>query len=434
MDELQTIQRRHEAESAVVGSFFLEPDLAYETILTPEHFTNTQNRLVFEAVKRLTEKAEPIDVVMVIQELAETGNIENAGGTDTIMQLSESVPTTSNFKFYESIVLDEYKRRLMISAAAEYLNNPTDEQAGTLSKVITEVQEIGVTGEKTKLDVLFEIQNQLSTDAGGIKGADTGYPALNSMTGGLHGGDLIIVAARPSVGKTAFAINIANNVCKAGGAADIFSLEMPEEQLTKRILSSIANVNAGKWQNPFKFFSQEDHKAIQTAIGIYSQWAMNIHDHPRQTVADIRAQVRKTQRENPGKKHVVVVDYLQLITSIGEFAREDLRIGAMTRELKLMARQFNVPIILLSQLSRSVEQRQDKRPMMSDLRESGAIEQDADVIAFLYRDDYYDKETENKNVIEIILSKQRNGPTGTVELAFVKEYSKFVSLERRYDG
>lgn len=434
MDELQNVQRRHEAESAVCGSFFLEPDLAYETVLTPEHFTNHQIRFIFEAIKKLTEKTIPIDAIMVIQELAEAGKVEDAGGTEKIMNLAESVPTTANFKFYEGIVLDDYKKRLMVQAASEYLNNPTDEQAATLSKTITDAQEIGVNTEATKTDVLLEIQRQLSTDMGGIKGVDTGFTELNSMTGGLHGGDLIIVAARPSVGKTAFAINLAQNGCKAGGVADVFSLEMPEEQLTKRILSSIGNVNAGKWQNPFKLFNEQDHKSINTAMGIYSQWQMNIHDHPRQTVADIRAAVRKTQRENPGKKHIVVIDYLQLITPVGKFDREDLKIGAMTRELKLMARQFNVPIILLSQLSRSVEQRQDKRPMMSDLRESGAIEQDADVIAFLYREDYYDKETENKNIVELILAKQRNGPTGTVELAFLKEFSKFVNLERRFEA
>ncbi|WP_368043846.1 DnaB helicase C-terminal domain-containing protein [Weizmannia sp. WK01] len=221
--------------------------------------------------------------------------------------------------------------------------------------------------------------------------------------------------------------------CVTGGVADVFSLEMPEKQLTQRMLSAIGNIEGAKWRNPYRTFSDEDRNRAMKAIGIYDKWLMNIHDESTQTVAEIRAAVRKTQRKYPDLKHIVVIDYLQLITTLGKFDRHDLAIGSITRELKQMARQFNVPVVLLSQLSRGVEQRQDKHPMMSDLRDSGSIEQDADMIMFLYREDYYERDTDAKNIVEINIAKQRNGPVGTVQLAFMKEYSKFLPLERRYE-
>ncbi|MGG3449918.1 DnaB-like helicase C-terminal domain-containing protein [Domibacillus aminovorans] len=187
-----------------------------------------------------------------------------------------------------------------------------------------------------------------------------------------------------------------------------------------------------KWRNTFKMFTDQDKQRAKYAMDAYNKWDIYIHDDSRQTLADIRAAVRKTKREHPDQKHIVVIDYLQLITPIGKFERNDLAVGHITRELKQMARQFDVPVMLLSQISRAVVQRQHKRPMMSDLRDSGSIEQNADLVSFLYRDDYYDKESSAKNIVEVILAKQRNGPIGTVELLFIKEYSKFMNIGRRY--
>ncbi|MCY9151042.1 DnaB helicase C-terminal domain-containing protein [Bacillus haynesii] len=258
---------------------------------------------------------------------------------------------------------------------------------------------------------------------------------LRRDSNGWQDGDLIVLAARPSMGKTAFALHMGKSNCEKGGVTDIFSLEMPDKQLTHRLLSNLGNIEGSKWKNPRKFFSDHDYRNATKAIGEYEKWNINIHDQPAQTLADIRSKIRKTKKENPdNKKHLVIIDYLQLIRAIGKYERRDLEVGSITAELKEMARAFKIPIILLSQLSRAVEQRQDKRPMMSDLRESGSIEQDADVVMFLYRDDYYNKNSELKNIIEIDLAKQRNGPTGIIQASFIKEYGRFINLARQMDA
>ncbi|MED0665741.1 replicative DNA helicase [Bacillus badius] len=423
-----------EVENTVLGSIFLEPDLAYETNLTVEHFSRAANRIIFEAIQKLAEQNVPVDVMTVTQKLLENEQIENVGGVSYLTELAESVPTTANFPYYQAMLIEQYKKRLMTRAASDYLANPTEETAEKMYSTFIEAQEMGQKPSQSKIEVLGEIFDEIYEDAGELTGISSGLMELDRMTGGWQSSDLIVIAGRPSMGKTAYALGLAKACCEQGGVADIFSLEMPQKQLIKRFLSSIGNIEGSKWRNSFKLFTEQDKKRAQYAMDIYNKWSINIHDNPRQTVADIRAAVRKTKREHPGKKHIVVIDYLQLITPIGKFERHDLAVGHITRELKQMARQFDVPVMLLSQLSRAVEQRQDKRPMMSDLRDSGSIEQDADIVSFLYRDDYYNSESEAKNIVEVILAKQRNGPVGTVQLAFVKEYSQFLNLERRFDG
>lgn len=429
MDNLIETNAILEAESMVLGAIFLEPDIIHEITLEPEHFSISKNRIIFKTLRELSAENTGIDVVTVVNKLGD--QLENIGGISYLTDLAAYCPTTENIQAYERIVFEQYKKRKLISAASKYLNEPTEESAEELYTTYIEIQEVGVKKESTKQDVLLDIYEEMTKDKGELTGADTGFTDLNDMTGGLNGGDLIIVAGRPSMGKTAFALNIGGNNCKSGGVTDIFSLEMPEKQLVQRMLSSIGNIEGSKWRNPYRLFSEDDHNNATKAIGIYEGWDIYIHDEPKQTVADIRAAVRKTQRNHPDQKHVVIIDYLQLITILGRFERNDLAIGSITRELKQMARQFDVPVILLSQLSRSVEQRQDKRPMLSDLRDSGSIEQDADLVMFLYRDDYYDKESQNKNIVEVILAKHRNGPVGTIQLAFTKEYSKFLNLDLR---
>jgi len=420
-----------EAENMVLGAVFLEPELIDEIILEPEHMNHMKNRLILKAMKELQSENVGIDTATVANKLG--SNLENAGGISYITSLAVSCPSTANIASYQNIVLEQYKTRKLVEAAANFLNNKTDQAADDMYRVYVEMQEVGLKKERSKRETLIEIYNEMNEDHGELTGIDTGFKDLNDMTGGLNGGDLIIVAARPSMGKTAFALNLAMKCCATGGVADVFSLEMPEKQLTQRMLSAIGNIHGAKWRNPYRTFSDDDRDRAIKAIGIYDKWLMNIHDESTQTVAEIRAAVRKTQRKHPDQKHIVVIDYLQLITTLGKFDRHDLAIGSITRELKQMARQFDVPVVLLSQLSRGVEQRQDKHPMMSDLRDSGSIEQDADMIMFLYREDYYDRDTDAKNIVEINIAKQRNGPVGTVQLAFMKEYSKFLPLERRYE-
>lgn len=419
------------AESMILGAVFLEPEVIHEITLEPEHFSSTRNNLLFKAMQELAAENVKIDLPVIADKLG--SQLEGIGGISYLTDLAVACPSTGNIDAYQRIVIEKYKNRTLVASAASFLNAQTEEKADEFYKTYIEMQELGVKNSKTKQDVLMEIHSDMTEDKGEMTGIDTGFTDLNNMTGGLNGGDLIIVAARPSMGKTAFALNLAKSCCEDGGVADIFSLEMPEKQLTQRLLSAMVNISGAKWRNPYRMFSEEDNNKAIHAIGKYGDWYINIHDESQQTIADIRARVRKTQREYPDQNHIVVIDYLQLITQVGKFDRHDLAIGDMTRQLKQMARHFNVPVVLLSQLSRAVEQRQDKRPMMSDLRDSGSIEQDADLIMFLYRDDYYDKESKNQNIVEINLAKHRNGPVGTVQLAFVKEYSQFLNLERRWE-
>jgi replicative DNA helicase len=273
----------------------------------------------------------------------------------------------------------------------------------------------------------YEQIESLHYNKGGLKGLSTGFIDLDKMTSGFQKSDLIIVAARPSMGKTAFALNVAQNVAlRTGETVAIFSLEMSSAQLVMRMIASEGNIDAQAFRTGN--LNEEDWEKLTMSIGTLSEASIFIDDTPGITIFDIRAKLRRLQAEHG--LGLVMIDYLQLISGRGIDSRQQ-EISEISRSLKLMAREFNVPIIALSQLSRAVEQRQDKRPMLSDLRESGSIEQDADMVAFLYRDDYYNEESEKKNIAEIIIGKQRNGPVGRVELLFLKNYNKFLSLEIR---
>jgi replicative DNA helicase len=429
---MQNIIQNIDAEQAVLGSILLEGDLIKEVSLSPEHLSHPQHRVIFQAMRDVEKLGEPVDLVTIVTKLGDA--VESVGGVDYLSRLAASIPSTANIEAYQRLIFESYRLREMQRLSFDFANEPTEEKITAMYQKINELQELGVTNTRTKQDILYEIYNDMHEEKGEITGIDTGFEDLNKMTGGWQNGDLIILAARPSMGKTALLLNFVMNNCSKGGVADIFSLEMPDKQLVHRMLSAIGNINGSKWRNPRKYFSENDFTAATEAIGDYESWTINIHDQAKQTIADIRAAIRRTKRDNPGKKHIVAIDYLQLISIVGKFERNDLAIGYITRELKQMARAFDVPIILLSQLSRAVEQRQDKRPMMSDLRDSGSIEQDADIIMFLYRDDYYNKESEKKNIVEVNLAKHRNGPTGSIELLFRKEYGKFLDLTRQMEA
>jgi len=430
---MQNILQNVEAEQALLGCILVESDLIKELSLQPEHFSETRHQVIFKAMREVQKLGKSVDMVTTVTKLGDS--VEQVGGIQYLTDLGSAVASTANFLAYQTLIYDAYRLREMKKDAIEFANTPTDDGITELYKRAMELQEIGIEKARTKQDVLMEIYNDMHEEKEDITGINTGLIDLNAMTGGWQDGDLIVLAARPSMGKTAFALHMGKSNCEKGGVTDIFSLEMPDKQLTHRLLSNLGNIEGSKWKNPRKFFSDRDYENATKAIGEYEKWNINIHDQPAQSLADIRSKIRKTKKENPdNKKHLVIIDYLQLIRAIGKYERRDLEVGSITADLKKMARAFKIPIILLSQLSRAVEQRQDKRPMMSDLRESGSIEQDADVVMFLYRDDYYNKNSELKNIIEIDLAKQRNGPTGMIQASFIKEYGRFINLSRQMDA
>jgi replicative DNA helicase len=432
-----------EAEQAVLGAIFLDSSaltLASE-ILIPEDFYRASHQKIFNAMLKVADKGEPVDLVTVTAELADAKMLEEIGGVSYLSELADSVPTAANVEYYARIVEEKSILRRLIRTATSIAQegytreDEVDALLNEAEKKIMEVSQRKNAGAFQNIkDILVQTYDNiemLHNRKGEITGIPTGFIELDRMTAGFQRSDLIIVAARPSVGKTAFALNIAQNVAtKTNENVAIFSLEMSAQQLVMRMLCAEGNINAQNLRTGK--LTPEDWGKLTMAMGSLSNAGIYIDDTPGIRISEIRAKCRRLKQESG--LGMVLIDYLQLIQGSGR-NRENRQqeVSEISRSLKALARELEVPVIALSQLSRSVEQRQDKRPMMSDIRESGSIEQDADIVAFLYRDDYYDKESENKNIIEIIIAKQRNGPVGTVQLAFIKEYNKFVNLERRFD-
>ncbi|WP_188456036.1 replicative DNA helicase [Virgibacillus oceani] len=415
----------YEAEAAVLGAVLLDGTLFKELEVEEEFFYHARHKRIYRAMKEAFDKGEFIDCVVTTTYLGEA--INQVGGTVYLLKMTESVASTASMKHHERLILDAYRLRKSREYTMNYSKQPSEQQLELLISQLQTIREAGIVHqEKTTYDYLLEITDEIVAPPGEAKGCRSPYKHLDQMTGGIHRGDLLIVAARPSVGKTAFALNLAAGHCKNGGTSSIFSLEMGTKPLLKRMISSEGIIDAQKWKS--MAFSSQDYEEAIKAIGFISDWNLYIFDTKR-TLMDIRSTIRRKKYDDPDGNHLVIIDYLQLISPAGKRERRDLEVGEITRELKLLAIELDIPIVLLSQLSRGVEARQNKRPLMSDLRESGNIEQDADVIFLLYRDDYYNKNIE-KNTMEVIISKQRNGPTGTVELAFLKEYGKFADKER----
>ncbi|MEI3604426.1 replicative DNA helicase [Pseudogracilibacillus sp. SE30717A] len=432
-----------EAEQAVIGAIFLEPDV-FSTAserLGPTDFYRASHEVIFEAMYQLFEKGEPIDIVTVTTLLANSDKLDIAGGVTYLTDLASSVPTAANIDYYSKIVEEKALLRRLINTATDIVTKTfsrEDEVEEVLDEAERNILEVSsrknVNAFKPIKDVLIDVYDnieQLHHAKGDVTGIPTGFRDLDRMTSGFQRNDLIIIAARPSMGKTAFALNIAQNVAiNTDENVAIFSLEMGADQLVQRMLCAEGNINSQRLRTGK--LEQEDWGKLTMAMGSLSHAGIYIDDSPGIRVTDIRSKCRRLKQEHG--LGMIIIDYLQLIQG-SENSRENRQqeVSEISRSLKGLARELEVPLIALSQLSRGVESRQDKRPMMSDLRESGSIEQDADIVGFLYRDDYYDSESEQQN-IEIILSKQRNGPTGTVELAFVKEFNKFVDLDFRYDS
>lgn len=432
-----------EAEQAVLGAMFLEQEavtVAFE-VLSAEDFYRAAHQRVFEAILTLFDKGKPIDLVTVTAELVDQNVLDEVGGVSYLAELANSVPTAANVEYYARIVEEKSILRRLIRTATTIATDgyaSEDEVEDLLNeaerKILEVSQKKNTKGFQNIRDVLVATYDKielLHNRQGDITGIPTGFSELDRMTAGFQKNDLIIVAARPSVGKTAFALNIAQNVAtKTDESVAIFSLEMGAEQLVMRMLCAEGNIDAQRLRTGD--LNAEDWGKLTMAMGSLSNAGIHIDDTPGIRVSEIRAKCRRLKQESGCS--LILIDYLQLIQGSGKRGENrQQEVSDISRSLKALARELEVPVIALSQLSRGVESRQDKRPMMSDIRESGSIEQDADIVAFLYRDDYYDKETEKKDIIEIIIAKQRNGPVGTVELAFVKEYNKFVNLERRLE-
>lgn len=430
-----------EAEQAVLGAILLDSDalvMAMERVSSDDFYRGSHQR-IFEAMIELAQEDEPVDLITLTARLQNKQELEEAGGVTYLSELANAVPTAANVDYYAQIVEEKSMLRRLIRTATQIVSNgyASSEDVGLMlndaeQRILEISQRRSSSGFVSIRDVLMEVFERvefLYSHKGGTTGIPSGFHDLDKMTSGFQRSDLIIVAARPSVGKTAFALNIAQNVgVRAKETVAIFSLEMGAAQLVQRMVCAESNVDAQRMRTGF--LESDDWEKLTMAIGALSEANIYIDDSPGITVADIRAKCRRLKQEKG--LGMILIDYLQLISGRGKGDNRQQEVSEISRTLKQIARELDVPVIALSQLSRGVEQRQDKRPMMSDLRESGSIEQDADIVAFLYRDDYYDKETEKKNIIEIIIAKQRNGPVGTVELAFLKNYNKFVSLDRTH--
>lgn len=429
-----------QAEQGLLGGLLLDPDKIKDINLQPEQMYRPQHVHIFRTMLEIDSGNEPVDLITMTARLAEKGLIEDVGGIGYLAQLSETTPSTSNIKYYEKIVWSKWRDREVVRNTealrqAVHSSDDTELAIQTQMAALLNLSREDKNSDGRIRDGLVEMYGDLENPIRGLAGMDTGFTELNRMTAGFKPQELIIVAARPSVGKTAFCLNVGNNAAGEYGDGDvvaIFSLEMGQKELLKRMVSINGNIDGNRMKNGD--LTPEDWSNLTIAMGMMNNKNIRIFDDAGITTNFIWSKVKKLCDEFPGRRIMVIIDYLQLITGNPVHkGNRQAEIAEISRTLKTMARQLNVCVVALSQLSRGVEQRQDKRPMMSDLRESGQIEQDADVIAFLYREDYYDRETENKNTIEIIIGKQRNGPVGSVELAFIKEYGKFVNLERRFE-
>ena len=431
-----------DAEQAVLGSMLTDKDAVNAAIetLKEEAFYREDNRAIYQAIVNLYSKSEPIDIITLKDELESMDKFEQVGGFEYLASLPDKVPTTANVQKYIKIVEEKSILRNLIKTANEIIElgyDPAEDvediMDGAEKKIFDIMQSKNQKGYTPIKDVLVESFTKLEelyNRKQHITGVPTGFSELDYKTAGLHGSELILVAARPAMGKTAFALNLATNAALRGNApVAIFSLEMSKDQLVNRILCSEAMVDSNKVRTGK--LGEDDWVKLAGAIGPLSEAEMYIDDTPGISVMEIRTKCRKLKMEkNIG---LVVIDYLQLVQGNKRTASREQEISEISRSLKILAKEINVPVIALSQLSRAVEQRPDHRPMLSDLRESGAIEQDADIVMFLYRDDYYNKESEKKDIAEVIIAKQRVGQTGTVELLWMGQYTKFVNLERRFD-
>lgn len=425
-----------ESERVILGAILLDNTLISQAIelLSQDDFYSPLHRRVFRAMSNLFERGDKIDPILIGEELRKEGQLENIGGVATITNLTYGLPHFSNIAHYAKIVHDKAVIRNLIKVCNNVVSEALAEEED--AQVVLDHAEqaiFALADERTRQGfshikpvaevVLAKVQEYARRESHALTGLSTGFRDLDQMTSGLQRTDLIIVAARPSMGKTALCLTLAQNAATLENAVvAVFSLEMSKEQLVMRMLSSEAKVDAHRFRSGF--LTRDEWGRLAEAIGTLSEAKIFIDDTAGISVLEMRAKTRRLLAEQK-KLDLIVVDYLQLMSGSRRTESRQQEVSAISRELKGLAKELGVPVVALSQLSRAPEARNPPKPMMSDLRESGSIEQDADVVAFIYRDDYYKPTEENAGIAELIISKQRNGPTGTVKLAFLKEFTRF---------
>jgi replicative DNA helicase len=425
-----------EAEESIISAILLDNSTLLDVleILTPENFYRTAHQIIFAAVSELFTKAEPVDLVTLTNILRDKNQLEEIGGAAYLARIVDTVPSAINVQHYARIVRDKASLRRLIAKANE-ISRHCYEDGGDLDTVLdfAESAVFEISEDKhqaafhpiskiieANIDALEERQGNRTL----VTGVPTGFTRLDHMTSGLQGSDMIILAARPSMGKTALALNIARNAAVDGNVpVAVFSLEMSKEQLCERMLCAEARVDSSRLRGGF--LNPEDWNRITEAASVLSEAPLYIDDSPDISATSIRTKSRRLKLDKG--LGMVIIDYLQLMKGRSGSERRDLEISEISRSLKLLAKELRVPVVALSQLNRKLEERNDKRPKLSDLRESGALEQDADVVAFIYRDEVYNRDENNPNrgTAEIIIAKQRNGPTGDVPLTFLNAYTRF---------
>ncbi|QFU74655.1 replicative DNA helicase [Halioglobus maricola] len=436
-----------EAEQSVIGGLLLSADgwdLVAEEVAASD-FYKPAHRDIFREIAVLADAAEPIDVITVADKLEARGQLEGAGGLPYLAELAQNTPSASNIRAYAQVVRERASLRKLIEAAQEIADsgfNPDGRNSLELldeaERMIMQISEQGPkSGGPQDVNPLLQKAlgriEELFNSGGDITGLTSGFTDLDGMTSGMQPSDLVIVAGRPSMGKTSFAMNLVENALLATKKPIlVFSMEMPADQLVIRMLSSIGKINQTRIRNGK--LEQEDWPKLTTAVNKLKDMPLFIDDTPALTPTEVRSRVRKVVRENNGEIGMIMIDYLQLMQVAGSSEGRTAEISEISRSLKAIAKEFEVPMVALSQLNRSLEQRPNKRPVNSDLRESGAIEQDADVIMFIYRDEVYNEDSPDKGVAEIIIGKQRNGPIGTCRLAFIGEFTRFENLAHGFGG
>ncbi|WP_161880246.1 replicative DNA helicase [Deinococcus alpinitundrae] len=433
----------NDAEISVLGSILLENDVLIQIsdTLSPEMFYREGHRKIFAAMRNLQERSEPVDLVTLSDELTKRGTLDDVGGLTYLIGLSDQVPTSAYAEHYARLVQEKHTLRQLISASAQAMKLaydgqlPLEDLLDKAEKMIFEVAEQKKKGEQYQamsevVQDTFEYITLLHSNKGIPDGVASGFRDLDEQISGLQKGSLNVLAARPSMGKTAFALSIAQNVALRGEkTVAVFSLEMPSVQLALRMLCSEARVDMNRIRSGQ--LNERDFERLAHAAGRLAEAPMIIDDEPDLTVNALRSKLRRIQAQH-GNLGLVIIDYLQLMSGNksggGGNENRQQEISLISRSLKSIARELEVPVMVLSQLSRAVEQRPNHRPMLSDLRESGAIEQDADIVMFIYRDEYYNKETDQQGIAEIIIGKQRNGPVGTVKLQFHSAHVRFNDL------
>jgi len=446
VDALRVPPHSIDAEQAVLGGLMLD-EHAWERIadkIGEEDFYRKDHRLIFRAIGDLASRNQPCDAVTLGEWFESSGLAEEAGGVAYVIQLANSTPSAANILAYAGIVREKSVLRQLIEAGTQIVGDGFQPEGRKSEEILAEAEqrvfhiaETGARGKKSYVEMraavheAFQILSRRYESKEAVTGLATGFTDLDEMTSGLQPTDLIIVAARPSMGKSALAINMAEHAAiKSRKAVAIFSLEMSASQIAFRLISSLGRIDQQHLRNGD--LAEEDWPRVTSAITLLSETKILIDDTPALSPAELRARARRMKRQYD--IGLIVVDYLQLMAVPGNKENRATEISEISRSLKALAKELNIPVIALSQLNRSLEQRTDKRPLMADLRESGAIEQDADVILFIYRDEYYDKESADKGLAEVIIGKQRNGPTGTVKLTFLGRYTRFENTASESHG